>query len=181
MSSLAWPVLPAGMATADLEIATGDDRHVQGRRAAMHALERLLGDVTGVSLAYEVTRPVVVGTATPVTISITHGRRRALAVASTYAQLGIDLCDDPDRVARLSDRYLSAESALTITPQLAALCFAIKEAALKALGVGLLDGGVFDDAWPVRVVSLEPPRLDPPELRVLHGRAPEGPFAICYR
>ena len=62
-----------------------------------------------------------------------------------------------------------------------AQCFAAKEAALKALGLGLLDGGAFDRAWPVRVVSLDPPRLAGAELTLVLGRAGASTVAVAYR
>lgn len=42
-----------------------------------------------------------------------------------------------------------------------AMCFAATEAGLKALGLGLLDGGVIDSASPVRVADLDPPCFAP--------------------
>lgn len=170
--------LPEGFCLGTAAIRPGDDRHVQGRRAAMHALAALLGDTTGIAIAYDGTRPVVTGA--DVAISITHTRTHALAVAAPVRRLGIDLCDDDARLADLAERYLAAERSLATTPEAVRACFAAKEAALKALGLGLLDGGAFDGAWGVRVVSLDPPRLEPEDLELVIGSLPEGTVAIAY-
>ncbi len=174
---IAWPALPDGFAVGEAVIGPGDDRHVQGRLAARRALERV-ADTSQVTIEYDGTRPILLGAER--SISITHGRTRALAIVAPAARLGIDLCDDPGRVARLAPRYLSAEHALATSPERCAQVFCVKEAALKALGLGLLDGGVFDDAWPFRVVSLDPPVLEPPDLHVRCGSVAEGPFAIVF-
>jgi phosphopantetheinyl transferase (holo-ACP synthase) len=126
-------------------------------------------------LAYDGTRPIVVGA--DLAISITHGRTRAIAVVAPVARVGIDLVDDPERVARLAERYLSAERSFANSPRELAACFAAKEAGLKALGLGLLDGGMFDDRA-VRVLSLDPPRLE--GLTLVLGSVPEGVLALAY-
>lgn len=167
--------VPAGFAIGEARIAEGDDRHTQGRLAAARALA-LLG-VPRARLGYEGARPIVIGA--ELAISITHGRARALAIAGFARRVGVDLCDDADRLARLAERYLAAERSIATTPRAFAACFAGKEAALKALGLGLLDGGVFDDCA-VRVVSLDPPRLEPARLELVLGRVPEGSVAIAY-
>lgn len=128
-------------------------------------------------LAYDGTRPIVVGA--DLAISITHGKTRAFAIAAPVQQLGIDLCDDADRVMRLADRYLATERTFAKSARELATCFAAKEAGLKALGLGLLDGGMFDECA-VHVLSLDPPRLDVPLTLVL-GTVPEGVVAIAYR
>ncbi|MFN0251883.1 MAG: 4'-phosphopantetheinyl transferase superfamily protein [Kofleriaceae bacterium] len=124
-------------------------------------------------------------------ISLTHTRTQVFAVAARVAKLGIDLVDyDDARIARIAERFLTDEhdaierhverlladghdalarslgadeaAARADARQRArAMCFAAKEAGLKALGLGLLDGGVLDGTSPVRVVELGPPRYAP--------------------
>ncbi|MDB4964269.1 MAG: hypothetical protein JWP01_4268 [Myxococcales bacterium] len=167
--------LPAGFELAEVAIAPGADRHACGREAAALVLARLGG-----TLAYDGTRPIVVGTTTAA-ISITHGRTRALAVAARVARLGIDLVDDADddRLARIADRFLAPERAIATSPRARAACFAAKEAGLKALGLGLYDGGMFDDCV-VSVLSLEPPRIMPGELTLVLGRTADATLAVVY-
>lgn len=160
--------LPPGFALGHALI--DGDRHAAGKLAARRALAELGG-----VLAYEGTRPIVVGA--DLAISITHGRTRAIAVVAPVARIGIDLVDDPERVARLADRYLAAERSFATSPRELAACFAAKEAGLKALGLGLLDGGMFDDCA-VRVLSLDPPRIT--GLTLVLGSVPEGILAIAY-
>ncbi len=182
--------LPAGFELAEVEIRPGDDRHACGRRAAALALAPF-----GVKLSYEGTRPIADGVA----ISITHGRTRALGVAARVPRLGIDLVDDADelRLARIAPRFLAAERPLATSPATRAACFAAKEAGLKALGLGLYDGGMFDDCA-VTVLSLDPPTLgirlaarpgragtcDPPRLAgdlvLVLGRVSDGTVAIVH-
>lgn len=166
--------LPAGFQLAEVPIATGEDRHACGRRAAALALSPLGG-----TLAYDGSRPIVAGTTAA--ISITHGRTRALAVAARVPRLGIDLVDDADheRLARIASRFLAPEHAIAISAATRGACFAAKEAGLKALGLGLYDGGMFDDCA-VSVISLEPPRLAPGELVLVLGRVVDGTLAVVY-
>jgi phosphopantetheinyl transferase (holo-ACP synthase) len=159
-------------------IEPGDDRSARGRAAAALALARF----PGAALAYDGTRPIVIGA--DAKISITHGRTRAYAIAAAVAKLGIDVVDDADhaRLAWLADRYLAPERAIAVTARDRAACFAAKEAGLKALGKGLLDGGMFDPRCAVRVVSLAPPLLDPPELSLAIARTTgdDGTLAIAF-
>lgn len=166
--------LPPGFALG--EAAVDSDRHAAGRRAAQHALASLGIDAP---IAYDGTRPIIRGS--DVAISITHGRTRALAVAARVRQLGIDLCDDDPRLVELAPRYFAAEQGFASTTRELASCLAAKEAGLKALGLGLLDGGMFDVAA-VQVVSLAPPRLasDRAQLALVLGSAPEGAIAVAY-
>jgi phosphopantetheinyl transferase (holo-ACP synthase) len=166
--------VPPGFVLIEIPLAAGDDRHAAGRLAAERALARLGAGALG----YDGPRPIVVGASAAV--SITHGRTRALAVAARTAHLGIDVVDDSDagRVARLADRYLRDERALAVTPRACVACFAAKEAGLKALGLGLFDGGMFDTC-PVRVVSLDPPRLTA-GLSLRLGRTEDATVAIAY-
>lgn len=163
--------LPAGCELATVAIGPGDDRHACGRRAAALALAPF-----GATLSYDGTRP----TANGVSISIAHGRTRALAIAGRVARLGIDLVDEADepRLARLAPRFLAPERDLAITAATRAACFAAKEAGLKALGLGLYDGGMFDSCA-VTVLSLDPPRLAP-GLELIVGRLSDGTVAIAY-
>ncbi|MBA3458911.1 MAG: 4'-phosphopantetheinyl transferase superfamily protein [Deltaproteobacteria bacterium] len=163
--------LPAGCELAEVALGPGDDRHACGQRAAALALAPF-----GATLSYDGTRPIANGVA----ISITHGRTRALAIAGHVARLGIDLVDDEDetRLARLAPRFLAAERELATTAASRAACFAAKEAGLKALGLGLYDGGMFDDCA-VTVLSLDPPRLAP-DLALVVGRVADGTVAIAF-
>lgn len=147
----------------------------RGPQAARRALARIAPDAT---LAYEGTRPVVVGAR--VAISITHTRGEELAIAARVERIGIDLVDDLDepRIAALAPRFLARELAFARTPRDLARCFAAKEAGLKALGLGLLDGGMFDRCA-VEVLSLVPPRLNLPLVLVL-ARTQTGTLAIAF-
>lgn len=163
--------VPAGCELAEVAIGPGEDRHAAGRNAAALALAPF-----GATLSYAGTRPIADGVA----ISITHGRTRALAIAGRVARLGIDLVDDADapRLARIASRFLAPERDLATSPSACAACFAAKEAGLKALGLGLYDGGMFDDCA-VTVLSLDPPRLAP-DLALIVGRVADGTVAIAY-
>jgi phosphopantetheinyl transferase (holo-ACP synthase) len=167
-------------------IAPSADRHQQGRLAAWRALGRLLGTLDGVGIEPDGGRPVVTGCGPRIALSVTHGRRRAFAVAGEASRLGIDLCDleHAPRIAAFAPRFLAEERPLLRTPWEHASCFAAKEAGLKALGLGLLDGGLFDresTTCPVRVLSLSPPCLEPPNLELAFGCSPDGPVAVVWR
>lgn len=166
--------LPPGFALG--EATVGDDRHAAGRAAARQALERL---GSRGELAYDGPRPIIVDD--DVKISITHGKRRALAVAARVRYLGIDLADDDPRLPALAERYFASEHVFARTGRELAACLAGKEAGLKALGLGLLDGGMFDNSV-VRVVSLAPPRLacEIAALELIVRIVPEGAVAIAY-
>ncbi len=174
--------LPAGFCVARVEIETGcgphGDRHGCGREAARRALEELGEDPA--RLAYDGSRPLVRGGGAA--ISITHNRTVALAIAARVERLGIDLCDDDPRLPGLAVRFLVDERSLIDTVQplrSLAACFAAKEAALKALGLGLVDGGVLDGTA-IRVVCLDPPRLSQPELQLALGRLDRSALAVVY-
>ena len=171
--------LPEGFWVERVEIERQADRHACGREAARRALARI-GIVE--DLAYDGTRPYVRGGGAAV--SITHGRSAAFAVAARTEHascLGIDVCDDDPRLPALAARFLADERAIAGDDVIAlAACFAAKEAALKALGVGLIDGGVLDGTA-VRVVSLDPPKLSQEDLRLTLGRVRGGAVAIVYR
>lgn len=152
-----------------------DNRHGCGRRAARCALAALGADPG--TLAYDGTRPIVRGGAAAV--SITHDREVAIAIAARTARLGIDRCPNDPRLPALAGRFLATEQPLATSIADLAACFAAKEAALKALGVGLLDGGVLDGTA-VSVVSLAPPALSHPELSLVVARDAGGAVAVVY-
>jgi 4'-phosphopantetheinyl transferase EntD len=167
---------------AGLELAwepAGNDPHAAGRRAAERALTTF-----GATLAYDGTRPIAKSAADRegIAVSIAHAGARAVAIAGPAAALGIDLVPDAEaeRLARLAPRYLAAEAPLATTPAALAACFAAKEAGLKALGLGLLDGGMFDHCA-VTVTSLDPPRLDPDSLTLAIRRTAGATLAVVYR
>ncbi|MDQ3337131.1 MAG: hypothetical protein M4D80_18370 [Myxococcota bacterium] len=163
-SSLA---VPAGCSFREEALAPGDDAHAAGRRLAARVLAE-----HGDTLAYDGTRPI----ASRVSVSIAHSKTRVVVVAGPVARLGIDIVDEADRarLARLAPRFLDAADH-------AAERFAAMEAALKALGRGLLDGGVFDRACPV-TISLDPPRVTiaDDELALVLGRLGDSIVAIAY-
>ncbi len=163
-SSLA---VPPGCSLREEALAPGDDAHAAGRRLAARVLAEL-----GDTLAYDGTRPI----ASRACISIAHSKTRVVVIAGPVTRLGIDIVDEADRprLARLAPRFLDAADH-------AAERFAAMEAALKALGRGLLDGGVFDRACPVSI-SLNPPRVTiaDDELALVLGRLGDSVVAIAY-
>lgn len=171
-------IAPPGFALVEVAFGPDEDRHAAGRRAATEALAQL---DPRLSLGYDGPRPVARGPAPGAAVSITHGRTRAFAIAGRVARLGIDLVDDleDERLAQLAARYLADELPLIETARDRAACFAAKEAGLKALGKGLLDGGMFDSCL-VRVCSLTPPRLEPEGLTLLVGRSGAGTLAVVH-
>ena len=177
-------VLPPGFVLVDCEVER-TDRHDAGKHAAQRALALL---APGSRLAYDGTQPVAIrapGDREPLAISITHTRRRAFALAGRVERLGIDLVDDidDDRYERMAPRYLDRELSFAHTPRQVAACFAGKEAGLKALGLGLLDGGMFD-ACEVDVLALEPARIatrSSGKLALVFGRTEDGTLAIAWR
>lgn len=166
--------LPPGFVLGEAPV--GEDRHEAGRAAARDALAQVGSQG---ELSYDGSRPIVIGD--DLRISITHGRRRAFAVAGRVVRLGIDLADEDKRLPALAERYFATEHVFAQTPLELAACLAAKEAGLKALGLGLLDGDMFEDCV-VRVTSLAPPRilcgLAPLELVI--RIVPEGVVAIAY-
>jgi phosphopantetheinyl transferase (holo-ACP synthase) len=158
--------IPAGCSCFDEVLAPGDDAHAAGRRLAARALA-----VHGDTLAYDGTRPI----ASHTRISIAHSKTRVVAIAGPVTRLGIDIVDDADRdrIAQLAPRFFGAADR-------AVERFAATEAALKALGRGLLDGGVFDR--PV-TVSFDPPRVTVEDdmLALVLGRLGDSIVAIAYQ
>jgi 4'-phosphopantetheinyl transferase EntD len=173
--------LPVGFVLGESAIdeKAGIDRHAAGRAAAHEALRRI--GCRG-ELVYEGTRPLVAGPdGDHVRISITHGKRRALAVAARVPRLGIDLADEDRRLPALAERFFATEHQFAKSPRELAACFAAKEAGLKALGLGLLDGDMFDDCV-VKVTSLAPPRITCglAKLELVLRIVPEGVLAIAF-
>jgi phosphopantetheinyl transferase (holo-ACP synthase) len=157
-----------------VEIQPIDDRRACGQLAARRALAKLDANL---ALAYDGTRPIVEGG--HASVSITHEGSVAVAIAARVSRLGIDLCRNDSRLPSLAARFLVAEQALATTTAELAVCFAAKEAALKALGLGLIDGGVLDGTA-VTIVSLDPPRLSSAELAVAVAKGREGALAVVY-
>lgn len=132
-----------------------------GRAAARAALAALCGPGAYVIGRDAEGAPVVVGAAARV--SITHTRDEVAAVAGRVAALGVDLCAvaDAPRVRRVAPRFIAAaERALPVDDAAWAALWALKEAGAKAVGVGLLDGGL----KATRLASLAPPRFASPAL-----------------
>ncbi len=186
----------------------GEDSHVVGRELAARAVARLGGALAydgARPLAVHGTPAQEIGA-----ISLTHTRTQVFAVAAKMKRLGVDLVDyDDARIERIADRFLADEHdaierhveklladghdaiarALGSDDAVAradarqrarVMCFAAKEAGLKALGLGLLDGGVIDGNSPVRVVDLDPPRYAPRVPRDEAPDAEEGLELVLY-
>jgi 4'-phosphopantetheinyl transferase EntD len=142
--------------------------HVAGRVAARAAVRALCGE-----RAFDIVRdddgaPHVTGV--DVQISISHGRRSAVAVCARDRAIGIDLCDydDAARVRRVAARFLCAEeNALPRDDAQWCALWALKEAAAKALRKGLFDGGLRAS----RIAVIDPATFAWPELAamVVHG------------
>lgn len=138
-----------------------------GRRAAAAALAAF--DAT-LALAHDGARPIVVGPAASargVAISISHGRHRAVAVVARAAAIGVDLCElarGPRLRALAARAFTAAERALIGDDRAAAALWAAREAGLKVLGLGLVDGGVFEPAGgcAIELATLAPPRYARP-------------------
>jgi phosphopantetheinyl transferase (holo-ACP synthase) len=160
-------VVPPGLHLRDEVLASGDDAHAAGRRLATRLLAEL-----GDTLAYDGTRPI----ASRMSVSIAHSKTRVVVIAGPVHRLGIDIVDDTDRArcARIAARFFDAADH-------AAERFAATEAALKALGLGLLDGGVFDRTCPVRI-SLDPPgvMVAAAKLALALGRFGDSVVAVVY-
>jgi phosphopantetheinyl transferase len=174
-------LLPAERALA-AALGLGPHRRVEwraGRLAARAALAALLG---GPADGYVIGRdddgaPVALGTAAKV--SITHGRRWAVAAAGHVARLGIDLCEitRAPNVARIAPRFLAAEErALPACAADWAALWALKEAACKALRLGVFDGGLAAS----RVAALAPAAYAWPELSVELEVGDEDVVAVVY-
>src|SRR5262249_10956355 len=115
-----------------------------------------------------------------VAVSISHGRRWAVAAAGRVACLGIDLCEvgRAPNVERVAQRYLHAdERALARDASDWALLWALKEAAAKLLRRGLFDGGLTAS----RLASLAPAAFTDPALVVATEIGDEDCVAVVYR
>jgi phosphopantetheinyl transferase len=164
LAVLAEPERVRGLA---LESPKRKGEWAAGRAAAREALQALVGPLPAHVFIGQAAdgAPEVRGLdhQPPPAISISHGHREAVALAARTGRVGIDLCDHQDahRVRRLAARFLAAEEcALARTTDDDAswsTLWALKEAAAKALRVGLLDGGL----RATRVASLDPPRFAP--------------------
>jgi 4'-phosphopantetheinyl transferase EntD len=151
-------LVPAERAEAE-RLGLGEHRRAEwraGRLAAHGALVLLLGDAGAAGLCIvraDDGAPQVEGA--DVALSLSHGKKFAVAAAGRVARLGIDLCEiaRAPNVERIAGRFLHAdERSLPRTPADWALLWALKEAAAKALRRGLFDGGLAGS----RVVSLSP-------------------------
>lgn len=158
-------MVPSSLRLRTTALAAGVDAHAVGRRLATEVLAEL-----GDTLAYDGTRPV----AARMAVSIAHSKTCVVAIAGPVARLGIDVVDERDRArcARIAPRFLLATDH-------AAERFAATEAALKALGLGLLDGGVFDAPL---TISLAPPRVTiaGETLALVLGHLGDSIVAIAY-
>lgn len=113
-------------------------------------------------------------------LNLSHTRAWAVAAAST-APVGVDACDDDDgpRLGDIARRVFSDgeadECGAHRNAYTQAAVWALKEAGLK-----LRFGGVFDPgAKRIRVVSLEPPRVADPTVRVALLRLPSAAVALA--
>jgi 4'-phosphopantetheinyl transferase EntD len=163
-------------------LGLGPHRRVEwraGRTAARAALAALLG---GPVERYVIGRaddgaPVALGT--EARVSISHGRRWAVAAAGHVARLGVDLCEiaRAPSVARISRRFLAEEE--RVLPACAsdwATLWALKEAACKVLRLGVFDGGLIAS----RVATLMPAAYAWPALTVEIEVGEEDVVAVAY-
>jgi 4'-phosphopantetheinyl transferase EntD len=181
----------ASLTTAErklLEGVTSSKRRrelIAGRKAGHQALAGLREEADRFEILTDFDgSPRVVGTETPPVLSITHGRRRAVAAAGFFGRLGIDLCDidQAPRLMKLAEKLFAPEEIhLLSSPWSYAACWAAKEAGLKALRLGILDGGMFGPAsTAIKVMSLDPPRLAPTSLSLTFGDVADGPLAVVW-
>ena len=150
--------------------------HVAGQVAARIALEALVGDGAAVIGRDRDGAPEVRdGSAL---VSISHGRRFAVAVAGHVRALGIDLCEHEQaaRVRRVAERFISADENALAEPDAWATLWALKEAAAKALRRGLLEGGLRASC----LASLDPPRFASPALDAVLVRSDDDVVAVVY-
>jgi 4'-phosphopantetheinyl transferase EntD len=152
------------------------NEHVAGRAAARAALRALVGDAAFAIARGDDGAPRVVGLVDPPLVSISHGRRAAVAVVGRTRALGIDLCDRDDaaRVARVARRFVP-EHAIVARDDDWPRLWALKEAGAKALRVGLLEGGL----RATTLASIDPPRFaEPLQAHVIDE--PDGVIAIVH-
>jgi 4'-phosphopantetheinyl transferase EntD len=147
-----------------------------GRRAARAALAAL-GYTDACIGRDDDGAPVALGL--EVAVSISHGRRWAVAAAGRVARLGVDLCElaRAPNVRRVSARFLAAEErALPASDADWAALWALKEAAAKALRLGLFGGGLAGS----RVAALSPARYAWPALVAELEVGAEDAVALAY-
>jgi phosphopantetheinyl transferase len=154
--------------------------HVAGRVAARAALAAFLGDAGACTIVRDDDgAPAIAGLADPPLVSISHGRRGAVAVVGRVRALGIDLCDrdDASRVQRVATRFVPEIAIVARDDQWPAL-WALKEAGAKALRRGLLDGGL----RATRLASIDPPRFaSPAELAARVIDEPDHVIALAWQ
>lgn len=158
--------------------------HVAGRVAARAAIAALLGraaDHAVVSRA-EDGAPIVSGIVNPPLVSISHGRSAAVAIAAHASCLGIDLCEHEDaaRVRNVLARFAALEEMGLVAHASSAgwaTLWALKEAAAKAVRIGLLDGGL----RATRVASIEPPAFAWPALDAAVVAGAGDVIAVAYK
>jgi phosphopantetheinyl transferase len=124
--------------------------------------------------------PLVQGLTEPMRVSISHGRMAAVAVAGRVALLGVDLCDRADgpRIQRIARRFMSAEDCALAEGDVAwATLWALKEAAIKALGLALLEGGL----RATTLSSIDPPVFERPHLQAAVEVGREDVVAVVWR
>jgi len=158
----------------------GEDRRGRERALGTMGLERALArlGIQGARIVREDGRPPRVEGAR-IAVSLSHSRTRVVAAAGRVASLGVDVCElsDAVRIRAMAGRFLARERTLCSDDLTTAACWASKEAGLKALGLGLLDGGVFDGRARVTVAALEPPRFD--DARLLLAWRPSAGAVIA--
>jgi 4'-phosphopantetheinyl transferase EntD len=173
-----WELPEEERAIAATMVPTRWAEFCAGRRAARAALSALLGAGDYVIIRNAEGAPLVVGV--DVRLSITHTRGEAAAVAGTVAAVGVDLCPvaDGTRVERISRRFIvPAEREMCGGTADWALLWALKEAGAKAVGVGLLDGGL----KATRLQSLRPARFASPALDAATEIDDEVALAVVWR
>jgi 4'-phosphopantetheinyl transferase EntD len=156
------------------------EEFVAGRLAARRAIEALVGVAPTVIAREPDGAPRIEGIPPGVrlAISITHGKRLAIALAALGSQaVGVDLTDGTDapRIRRVARRAFprDAERALALADDRSAIrAWAIKEAVAKTLRMGLLEQSGFER---IEVVA-----IDVPEVRV-DGVAPQLTIEIDAR
>ena len=156
--------------------------HLAGRIAAHLALEALIGVSDATIARADDGAPEIRGLDDPPIVSISHGRRTAVAAVGYVDALGIDVCDHEDvmRVRRVVLRFLrDDETALALGGGVARwiALWALKEAAAKALRQGLLDGGLRASC----LSSIEPPRFAWPSFDATLVFGASDVIAVAFR
>lgn len=156
--------------------------HLAGRMAARIALHALLGTTSAVIVRAADGAPEILGLDDPPLLSISHGRKAAVAAVGHVGSLGIDVCDHADvmRVRRVAVRFLRPEE--TALAEKGGVgrwvsLWALKEAAAKALRKGLLEGGLRAS----HLAAIEPPRFLWPQLESTVVRGAGEAIAVVFR